>query len=113
VRHTAGAAAAHVAVIACVILRVAKYRWMQAGAYQPFFRGHAHHDRYISTTTDSSHDNHYCNKCHHSMFRLDIAAHWAAEIDVLVHIRLSLCHALPFAANDASLGCLVSHGQQG
>ena len=19
-------------------------RWMQAGAYQPFFRGHAHHD---------------------------------------------------------------------
>lgn len=20
------------------------FRWMQAGAYQPFFRGHAHHD---------------------------------------------------------------------
>jgi hypothetical protein len=47
------------------------------------------------------------------MFNLDTAAHWAAEIDVLVQICLSLCHALPFAANDASLGYLVSHGQQG
>lgn len=26
-------------------------RWMQAGAYQPFFRSHAHHDRYALQST--------------------------------------------------------------
>jgi hypothetical protein len=92
-----------------------EYRWIQAGAYQPFFRGHAHHDRYmplliltvvITRLLQALSFSVLYNTTHTVLYGL-------RETDLLVCTCAVPVLYTTTAANGASLGCLVSHGQQG